>query len=88
MKKNYNAKIIETKITEFNLKANNKKDALEQVTDLINNSIILEHKDVKKVTNREIRIKRNRRDKIWDIFWYKVYKISFELENTKLFKRE
>ena len=64
MKKNYNAKIIETKITEFNLKANNKKDALEQVTDLINNSIILEHKDVKKVTNREIRIKRNRRDKI------------------------
>ena len=64
MKKNYNAKIIETKITEFNLKANNKKDALDQVTDLINNSIILEHKDVKKVTNREIRIKRNRRDKI------------------------
>lgn len=64
MKKNYNAKIIETKITQFNLKANNKKDALDQVTDLINNSIILEHKDVKKVTNREIRIKRTRRDKI------------------------
>lgn len=64
MNKKYTAKIIETKITEFNLKANNKNEALEQVTDLINNSIILEHKDVKKIVNRKIRIKRNRRDKI------------------------
>lgn len=64
MKKFYKAKVIETKITEFNVKASNKKDALRQVTDLINNSIILDHKDVKKVINKEIKIKRNRNQKI------------------------
>lgn len=64
MKKYYKAKVIETKITEFNVKASNKKDALRQVTDLINNSIILDHKDVKKVINKEIKIKRNRKQKI------------------------
>ena len=40
MRKFYKAKVIETKITEFNVKASNKKDALRQVTDLINNSIM------------------------------------------------
>ena len=64
MEKNYNAKVIEKKIIEFNLKASNKKEALRQVTDLINNSIILDHKDVKKVINKEIKIKRNRKQKI------------------------
>lgn len=61
MKKNYKALVIETKIIEFNLTATNKKDALRQVTDLVNNSIILEHKDVKKITKKEIKIKKNRK---------------------------
>lgn len=61
MKKNYKALVIETKTIEFNLTATNKKDALRQVTDLVNNSIILEHKDVKKITKKEIKIKKNRK---------------------------
>ena len=59
MKKNYKALVIETKIIEFNLTATNKKDALRQVTDLVNNSIILEHKDVKKITKKEIKIAKS-----------------------------
>lgn len=63
MKKNYKALVIETKTIEFNLTATNKKDALRQVTELVNNSIILEHKDVKKITKKEIKIKKQKNKK-------------------------